>query len=245
MDDGLELTSQAETHHFWFKGFRSFVAPVLADVAGQRPGLRLIDCGCGTGHNLGLLTPHGSAVGFDLTYSGVARVKGGLPVAQSDITRIPFRSDTFDVATSFDVLQCVPDDVAAVREMTRIVKPGGVVLFTVAAFDALRGDHAIYWNEVRRYTPGRVKTLLSAAGLQAERVSFMFGSIFPMFAAARLLQRLTRPLRGGVQGDIDIRVPSAPVNSILTSIVQAEARLAQTIPMPIGSSILVVARKRG
>ena len=126
--------------------------------------------------------------------------------------------------------------------MTRIVKPGGVVLFTVAAFDALRGDHSIYW-EVRRYTPGRVRSLLSTAGLQAQRVSFMFGSIFPMFAAARLLQRVTRRLRGGVQTDIDIRVPAAPVNRILTSIVQAEARLAQKVPMPIGSSILVVARK--
>ena len=245
MDHGLELTSQAEAHHFWFKGFRSFVAPALADVAAGRSDLRLIDCGCGTGHNLGLLTPHGSAVGFDLTYSGVARVRGGLPVAQADITRIPFRSDTFDVATSFDVLQCVPDDVAAVREMARIVKPGGHVVFTVAAFDALRGDHAIYWNEVRRYTPGRVRALLSTTGVQAQRVSFMFGSIFPMFAAARLLQRLTRPLRGGVQGDIDIRVPAAPVNGILTSIVQAEARLARTMPLPIGSSILVVARKKG
>jgi hypothetical protein len=64
-----------------------------------------------------------------------------------------------------------------------------------------------------------------------------------MFAAARILQRLTRPFRGGVQGDIDIRVPAAPVNGVLTSIVQAEARLARTLPMPIGSSLLAVARK--
>jgi SAM-dependent methyltransferase len=243
MDHGLELTSQAEINHFWFKGFRSFVRPVLATVAGGRPGLRLIDCGCGTGHNLGLLAPHGDAVGFDLTFSGVVRVKGGYPVAQADITRIPFRSGIFDVATSFDVLQCVPDDVAAIREMARLVKPGGAIVLTLAAFDALRGDHAIYWNEVRRYTPERARRLLATAGLRAERVSFMFGSIFPMFAAARLLQRVTRPLRGGVNGDIDIRVPAAPVNGILTGIVQAEARLAQTMPMPIGSSLLVVGRK--
>ena len=243
MDHGLELTSRAEANHFWFKGFRGFVVPVLASLAAERSNLRLIDCGCGTGHNLGLLAPHGRAVGFDLTFSGVVRVKARYPVAQADITRIPFRSGVFDVATSFDVLQCVPDDVAAVREMARLVKPGGAVVFTVAAFDALRGDHAIYWNEVRRYTPAKVRALLSAAGLREERVSFMFGSIFPMFVAARLFQRVTRPLRGGVQGDIDIRVPAAPVNGLLTRIVEGEARLAQKLPMPIGSSILVVARK--
>jgi hypothetical protein len=68
--------------------FRSFVAPVLADVAAGRPGLHLIDCGCGVpGYNLNLLAPHGRAFGFDLTLSGVVRVKGGHPVAQADITR--------------------------------------------------------------------------------------------------------------------------------------------------------------
>jgi SAM-dependent methyltransferase len=243
MDHALELTSRAEVNHFWFKGFRGFVVPVLASLAAGRSNLRLIDCGCGTGHNLALLAPHGRAIGLDLTFSGVVRAKARYPVAQADITCTPFRSGVFDVATSFDVLQCLPDDVAAVREMARLVKPGGTVLFTVPAFDALRGDHAISWNEFRRYTPGKVRALLSAAGVREERVSFMFGSIFPMVAAARVLQRLTRPLRGGVQGDIDIRVPAAPVNGLLTRVVEAEARLAQTLPMPIGSSILVVARK--
>jgi hypothetical protein len=145
--------------------------------------------------------------------------------------------------TGGDVPATLERAASSLREMARLVKPGGAVVLTLAAFDALRGDHNIYWNEVRRYTPDRARRLLATAGLRAERVSFMFGSIFPMFAAARLLQRVTRPLRGGVNGDIDIRVPAAPVNGILTSIVEAEARLAQTMPMPIGSSLLVVGRK--
>jgi SAM-dependent methyltransferase len=67
MEHALELTRQAEATHFWFQGFRSFVAPVLHDVAAGRGSLRLIDCGCGTGNNLALLRPYGTVFGFDLT----------------------------------------------------------------------------------------------------------------------------------------------------------------------------------
>ena len=67
MDDLLELTGRAEATHFWFRGFRKFVAPVIGDLADGRARLRLVDCGCGTGHNLRLLQPHGRAIGFDLT----------------------------------------------------------------------------------------------------------------------------------------------------------------------------------
>ena len=244
MDEGLEITGRAEASHFWFHGFRAFVTPALRDVAAGRRNLQLVDCGCGTGYNLALLEPYGRPFGFDLTGGGTASARRtGHAVARADITRIPFASARFDVATSFDVLQCVPDDVGAVREMARIVRRDGIVVLTLAAFDALRGDHAIYWNEVRRYTPARARALVEAAGLRPERISFMFASIFPMFAAARLYQRLTRPLRGAVRGDIDMRVPAAPLNRLLTHLVQAEAQLAMTIPMPIGSSLLVVARK--
>ena len=244
MDRGLELTGLAEATHFWFRGFRRFVTPVLRGIAGGRTDLDLIDCGCGTGHNLALLRPYGRARGFDLTHSGVVRaVRDGHRAVVGDITRIPFRSETFDVATSFDVLQGVPDDVGAVREMRRLLKPGGTVVLTLAAFEALRGDHAIAWNEVRRYTPARAARLVADAGLQLERTSFMFASVFPVIAGARLAQRLTRPFRSAIRDDIDMRVPAWPVNAVLTGLVLAEARLARAVPMPIGSSILVVARK--
>lgn len=244
MDEGLELTGLAEATHFWFRGFRGYVVPALAEVARGRRDLRLIDCGCGTGFNLGLLQPHGKAFGFDLTRGGSASARTrGFPVARADITSIPFATGTFDVAASFDVLQCVPGDRQAVAEMARILKPGGAAVLTLAAFDALRGDHAIYWNEVRRYTPARARRLVEDAGLRVERLSFMFASIFPAFAAARLYQRVSRPLRGGVRGDIDIRVPAAPINALLSRMVETEARLARMVPMPIGSSLLVVARK--
>ena len=243
MDHGLELTGEAEATHFWFRGFRAFVAPVVEDLAAGRRDLRLIDCGCGTGYNLALLRPYGRACGFDLSRVGVDRARAaGQRVARGDVTRIPFSSGQFDIATSFDVLQCVEGDREAVREMARVLRPGGALLLTLAAFEALRGDHAIVWNEYRRYTPALARSLVEQAGLRVERVSFTFASVFPVIASARLLQRVLRPFRG-VRQDADIRVPAPAVNGILTRLVLAEAAIARTRPMPIGSSLLVVARK--
>ena len=244
MDDLLELTGRAESTHFWFRGFRKFVAPVIGDLADGRDGLRLVDCGCGNGHNLRLLQPYGRTLGFDLTASGLARAQAdGWVVLRGDMTRIPLASETFDVATAFDVLQCVDADVAALREMARIVRPGGALVVTLAAFNALRGDHGEVWNEVRRYTPATARRLVEAAGLRAERVSFVFASVFPLIAAARLAQRVTRRFRSRPHAAVDIAVPIAPVNGLLTALVSVEAVLLRHVPMPIGSSLLVVARK--
>ena len=243
MDDLLELTGRAEATHFWFRGFRHFIAPLIHELAAGRRDLRVIDCGCGTGHNLRLLAPYGPAVGFDLTPFGAsASRRAGFATVRADITRIPFASQTFDIATSFDVLQCVEGDEAAVREMARIVRPGGAVMLTLAAFDFLHGDHAEVWKEVRRYTPARARRLLGQAGLRTERVSFTFASTFPLMLAVRVAQRMRRSFRPP-RPDSDIAVPPAPINSILSALLGAEASVARHVRMPIGSSLVVVGRK--
>jgi SAM-dependent methyltransferase len=243
MDDLLELTRQAEATHFWFRGFRRFVVPALREVAGGRTNLRLVDCGCGVGQNLALLAPFGDAIGFDLMTGGAATARAsGHPVVRADVTSIPFPSEAFDIATSFDVLQCVPDDGAAIREMARIVRPGGAVMLTLAALDILRGDHAEVWQEVRRYTPGSARALIEAAGLRTERIAYLFASTFLLMLAVRSTQRVLRAVRP-LRADRDIAVPPAPINAALTWLVEREAALARRVAMPIGSSLLVVGRK--
>ena len=246
MDRLLELTYAAERTHFWFRGFRRFVAPFVAQAAAGRTDLRLLDCGCGTGANLALLARHGRAFGFDITMLGLqfARKHGLTRVARASIGEIPFPDASFDVLTSFDVLYGLPDplEAAAAREMARVLKPGGAAVITVAAFASLRGGHGTFTNEVRRYTTGSLAALLRGAGLEIVRTSYTHATLFPLLYAVRNWQRW----RGGGEAEAsegDLVVPSAPVNAVLSAALIAESWLLRAIDLPFGSSVIVLARK--
>ena len=241
MDRLLELTSQAETSHFWFRGFRQFVAPLLARAAAGRTRPRLLDCGCGTGHNIRtLLQPLGAAYGLDLTAAGLALARRtGRPLVRADATRIPFMSGAFDIVTSFDMLQCVPDDEGALREIARVIAPGGHLVGSVAALEMLHGDHSVLSEEVRRYTRAGLTARLERAGLRPLHVRYAFASVFPLVLGVRALHRA----RGAAATGQEITVPPAPVNAALTALVSGEAALARVLPMPIGSSLVFLASK--
>src|SRR5215470_598021 len=258
MDDLLDLTSRVEATHFWFRGFRWFVSPAIAEIAAGRRDLRLLDCGCGTGYNLAtLLRPYGRAFGFDVTRGGLMYARAaGVSLARADMGAIPFQSGRFDLVTSFDVMQYVRDDAAAVDEMVRVLKPGGGLVMTAAALDVLRGGHAGTWPEVRRYTTARMRSIVENAGMQLRRLTYLFTSLFPAMLVVRALSRDTpernkiRSGRGDASDppvdpsdDWEMRVPPAPVNTALTWMLAAEAGLSRRIPMPVGSSVLVVAVK--
>src|SRR5205809_3312316 len=104
MEHLLRATARAEARHFWFRGFRAFVSPLLRDAAAGRTGLRLIDCGCGTGANLAVLERHGRAYGFDRSAVGlrIGREAGRTRLARADVTAVPCGDAPFDIATAFD-----------------------------------------------------------------------------------------------------------------------------------------------
>ena len=246
MDRLLELTYLAERTHFWFRGFRQFVTPWLVQAAAGRTDLRLLDCGCGTGANLALLARHGQAFGFDLTARGLdfARHHGISLVARASVDAIPFADATFDVVTSFDVLYGLPDAVEAngVREIARVLKPGGSALITVAAFEALRGGHSTFSNEVRRYTTGSLSKTLTRHGLVVVRASYTHATLFPLLLLVRGWQRW----RGGgepASSEGDLVVPSAPVNALLSAALTVESWLLRFANLPVGSSVICLARK--
>ena len=246
MDNLLDLTSRVEATHFWFRGFRRFIAPAIAEIAGTRRDLQLLDCGCGTGHNLAtLLRPYGRAFGFDRTPGGLLHAHAaGFPLARADMAAIPFQSARFDLVTSFDVMQYVADDDAVMREMARVLKPGGALVVTAAALDVLRGGHAGTWPEVRRYTSARMRAIVENAGMKVHRLTYLFASLFPAMLAVRALRRDQSAGGTGPAGeDWEMRVPAAPLNAALTWILGGEAAISRRIPMPVGSSVLVVARR--
>jgi SAM-dependent methyltransferase len=242
--DRYDLTARAQDAHFWFRGFRRFLAPVLHRVTGGRPDPAIIDCGCGTGANLHLLSRYGRLTAVDLSEAALvyARRRGGR-LLRGDITRLPFDDASFDLATSFDVCMMLPDDRVGLAEMARVLRPGGHVVVTVPAFEALRGPHSDAWEEQRRYSRGMVRRLAVAAGLAPLEVRYLFATLVPPLWVARRLQRL-RGVHGAVEGrDRDMEVPTGLINAAMDALLAAEFGLARRVPMPWGSSVLLVARK--
>jgi SAM-dependent methyltransferase len=242
MDRLLEATARAERDHFWFRGFRRFIEPLIANAArGLRPDI--LDCGCGTGHNLTWLRRYGNAYGIDLTWAGLqyAHFRGDRRVAQATASRLPFASGRFGLVTSFDVLYSLPDEVerGGIAEMYRVLTPGGTLVVNVAALDALRGNHSVLSSELRRYSKPDLTRRLEAAGFRVTHATYTNFSILPMVAAVRLKQRLS----GHVESEEEIALPPAPVNAALSALLAVEAAALRVVNMPIGSSLLAVAVK--
>jgi len=246
VDRLLELTYRAEQSHFWFRGFRQYMKPALARATAGITGARILDCGCGTGSNLEMLRPYGNAVGFDLTRIGTEFAKAhGHRVAQASISDIPFRSGFFDLVTSFDVFQVIPDAVeqSAIVEMRRVLKPGGWMLLHVAALPILYGKHSALSEETRRYTASTLRALVEGAGFRIERLTYDQFSLLPMMLPVRIWHRLTAKDGVVAAGEGEITVPAAPVNAALTALVSLEALALRAVNMPIGSSLMCLARK--
>jgi|SRR5436190_521025 len=242
MDRLLEATARAERDHFWFRGFRRFIEPLVADAAlGVRP--EILDCGCGTGHNLHMLRKYGRAYGIDLTWAGLqyARAQGEQKVARASAAQLPFGDARFDMVTSFDVIYSLPDEVerAAIAEMFRVLKPGGTLIVNVAALESLRGNHSVLSGEVRRYSKSDLRRRLEQAGFRVTHSTYTNFSILPLVAAIRLKQRMS----GHVESQDEITIPFAPVNAALSGLLAMEAAAARIVNMPLGSSLLAVARK--
>jgi SAM-dependent methyltransferase len=245
MDRLLELTAQAEQSHFWFRGFRWFVRPEIARAVAGLARPRLLDCGCGTGANVRLLTEYGHAYGFDVTWRGLQFARAAKEaVVRASLDAAPFPDASFDVVTSFDVLQCVPDHIeqAGVVEFARLLRPGGHLIVNVAALEILSGGHSALSHEYRRYTPSQLRLLIEGAGFRIERLTFVHAMLFPLILGVRLMQRITSG-NHVEPGEYEIATPPAPVNALLTGLVRAEASALRLVDMPFGSSLLCHAIK--
>jgi SAM-dependent methyltransferase len=242
----LRATAEAEARHFWFRGFRAFIVPLIEQVV--QPPARILDCGCGTGANLEMLSRFGQAFGFDLSPVGlrIGRAARRSHLTRATVTAVPFSDNAFDLVTSFDVLYSLeePDERMAIAEMFRLTRPGGYTLINVAAMNMLRGDHSVLSREVRRYSREALRQLVVGAGFRIVRLTYTNVSLFVPLATVRLAQRW-RGLAAEEQAQArrEISVPWAPINTLLTGLLLCESVWLRRFNSPFGSSLVCLARK--
>ena len=227
---------------WWYAGMRritrSLLAPLLQGDAS--PKRRILDAGCGTGWNLQDLSDFGDTHGIDLSPLAVmtTRRRGGR-VTQGNVLELPYPASSFDVVTSFDVLYhgWVRDDAQAVRELARVLKPGGLILARTPALKILWGAHDEAVHSRHRYTRGELKGLLEGAGLRLVRSTYANSLLFPVLLSRRFLDRLLN--RHGS----DVALLPAPIERLFFRLLGLEAFLVRWLDLPIGASVFALARK--
>jgi SAM-dependent methyltransferase len=169
---------------------------------------------------------------------------------------LPLRDASQEIVISADVLyhRGVHDDLAALREMARCLKPGGLLILNLPAFAALRSVHDDAVHGARRYTAGEVRAKLRAAGFVPLRVRYWNWILFAPIAIARLLRRRPRPYwelpapadaaRAGQGPHSDLVALPRWLNALLDGVLRLEERLGFFDP-PAGISVMAVARRKG
>ena len=235
---------------WWFTGMREVTRALLDPFCPPGRARDVLDAGCGTGGMLTWLERYaggGRVAGIDISEAGLefCRGRGLRDVSQASVTELPFGGESFDLVTSFDVLVQLPgegSDELAMREMFRVLRPGGVAFVRAAAYEWMRSGHDEALNTQRRYTLPQLVGRMERAGFRVRRATYANSLLLPAAVVRRLLlKRLGLADRGS-----DVRPPgSERLNRALASALKAEASILKRpdAKLPAGLSALCVAQK--
>src|SRR5258706_3495592 len=242
------IMRRVEESHWWFFGrrqiIRSFLQRIFGDLtASAKEGdstLKILDVGCGTGANLEMLSEFGVAEGVDVSPEALSfcQARGLEKVKLGAAEALPYDENSFDLATGLDVVEHLDDDLAGLKEMRRVLRPGGRALLFVPAFMFLWGVQDDISNHRRRYTLPEMTQRLKEAGLTVERGSYANITCFVQILIGRLLMRLTG-LRPASENNITI----GALNGLLGRVLGAENWWLRRLSFPFGVSIVCVAKK--
>lgn len=232
---------ELEDRHWWFVGRRSIVASLLRG-SGLSKDARLLDVGCGTGGNLGMLCEFGQVIGAELdeTAAQLARGRGHAPIVRGKLPdSLPLSADSFQCITLLDVLEHIDDDLTTLKTMNTLLATDGKLLITVPAFPFLWGAHDEAHHHHRRYRAKGLRRLLTDAGFEVTTLSYCNSWLFPAVAVVRLLRRFFPAANAGVE----LSLPPAPVNTLLAKLFSSERHLLRA-GLPFGVSLVVLAKKQ-
>jgi SAM-dependent methyltransferase len=230
----------AEDDHWWYRNTRALMGDLLAPWLGRDQVI--LDAGCGPGGNGAWLSGHGRVVGVDLAPEALEFVRDRRPTlmpVRASIDALPFEESSFDVVVEITVVTCVSDDAGAVRELARVVRPGGALLLLEPAFDALRRAHDKTVHSIHRYRRADLAALVGAAGLHVERSSYAYSFLAPPAAALSLADRVRDRPPTETGSDVEKR----SLDRIFAPLAGVERRWLGRHRTPFGTSVLVVASR--
>ena len=230
--------AELDERHWWYRARRDVLSDLIRRYAQPPSDARILEIGCGTGHNLEMLGRFGAvdAVELDDEARSVAEKRLGRAVMNAPLPELAgVRDRDYDLVAALDVIEHIDDDTAALAAIAAKLKPGGRFIMTVPAHQWMWSAHDVVNHHKRRYSIAGLKKLLERSPMKLEKVGYFNSLLFPLAVA----ERLSSKLRG--RDDADVMLPSRPVNTALEAIFRAERHFVGRLPLPPGLSLFAVA----
>lgn len=233
---------EVEGSHWWYVGLHELILYFVDKERAKRGPLKILDAGCGTGRLCQLMNKFGDVSGCDISSLALelcARRK--VSVFPADLNLIDLGIERYDVITSIDVLyhQRIQNDSEILSRFYRALKPGGILILNLPAYNFLKSRHDLAVHTRERYTKSVMMEKLKEAGLGVEKATYRIGFLFPIIALYRFMQHSDKD-----KPVSDVHIPPKLINSALLGLNRMENWFIEKIAaIPFGTSLFVVARK--
>ncbi len=230
--------AEHDSTHWWYVARRDILADYIHRYVKPPRGARILEIGCGTGHNLPMLGAFGDvdAIEIDAAAAAIASRRLGKPVGNAPLPELAGVAEgQYDLIAVLDVIEHIDDDVAALKAMATRLKPGGQILIAVPAHQWMWSAHDVVNHHKRRYSKATLTAALREAGLGWRKLRWFNSLLFPAAVAARVAGKLTG------KDDSDDSPPARPLNWAFEKIFGLERHLLGRVPLPPGLSLIVVA----
>jgi SAM-dependent methyltransferase len=233
--------AELDEHHWWYRARRQILADLIRRETRLPADARILEIGCGTGHNLAMLSGFGHVDGLELDDEArtVSEKRLGRKVMSAPLPELAGVPDRhYDLIGTFDVIEHIDDDRAAVASIAAKLKPGGKFVMTVPAHQWMWSAHDVVNHHKRRYSKHALRTLIETSPMKLEKLGYFNSFLFPLAVAERAASKL----RG--KEDADMRLPPAPLNAVLELVFGTERYFVGRLPLPLGLSLFAVASAR-
>jgi SAM-dependent methyltransferase len=230
--------AELDQQHWWYRARREVLSELIRRRVQPPAGARILEIGCGTGHNLPMLGEFGhvEAIEVDPAARAVAEQRLGRPVGSAPLPELTGVAErAYDLVASLDVIEHIADDAAALASIARRLKPGGKFLMAVPAHQWMWSAHDVVNHHHRRYSRRQLKALVEGSPLKLEAIGYLNSLLFPLAVGARLAGKVTG------KDDSDDKLPPAPINKVLERAFALERHLIGRVSLTPGLSLFAIA----